>query len=203
MHRPDIENLCIYFLIMSNQNGGLIMQHKRILKLTMLVIVAILSFLVLLHVGRNQLRKLWFLDNGSVSLQMQEKILIERLGEPNQTTQPIENQRQRILTYTDAFVSFGSGAPRVDYLVNIHTDRVECVMTEIPADSQEDAEKLRDTIIGMIREHYHAFRFLLTESDIPDGCCICLKGVDTFYVSIRQNAQAGAWSVGIEAASQS
>ena len=76
-------------------------------------------------------------------------------------------------------------------------------MTEIPADSQEDAEKLRDTIISMIREHYHAVRFLLTESDIPDGCCICLKGVDTFYVSIRQNAQAGAWSVGIEAASQS
>ena len=113
---------------------------------------------------------------------MQEKLLIERLGEPDKTTQPIENQRQRILTYTDAFVSFGSGAPRVDYLVNIHTDRVECVMTEIPADSQEDAEKLRDTIIGMILEHYHAVRFLLTESDIPDGCCICLKGVGTLCV---------------------
>jgi hypothetical protein len=38
---------------------------------------------------------------------------------------------------------------------------------------------------------------------IPDGCCICLKGVGAFYVSIRQDAQAGTWSVGIEAASQS
>ena len=179
------------------------MLHKRILKLTMLVMVAILIFFAVFHVGRNQLRKLWFLDNGTVSLQMQEKTLIERLGQPNQTTQPIENQRQRSLTYTDAFVSFGSGPTRVDYLVNIHTDRVECVMAEIPADSQEDAEKLRDTIIGMIREHYHAVRFLLTESDIPDGCCICLKGVGAFYVSIRQDAQAGTWSVGIEAASQS
>ena len=115
MHRPDIENLCIYFLIMSNQNGGLIMQHKRILKLTMLVIVAILSFLVLLHVGRIQLRKLWFLDNGSVSLQMQEKLLIERLGEPDKTTQPIENQRQRILTYADVF--FLSGAARLGWII--------------------------------------------------------------------------------------
>ena len=125
------------------------MLHKRILKLTMLVMVAILIFFAVFHVGRNQLRKLWFLDNGSVSLQMQEKTLIERLGEPNQTTQPIENQRQRILTYADAFVSFGSDATRVDYLVNIHTDRVECVMTEIPADSQEDAEKLGFTYAAL------------------------------------------------------
>lgn len=176
---------------------------KKILKPILVALIVIVAVLTAIHVGRNQLRKLWFLDNGTVSLQMQEKTLIERLGEPDQTTQPIENQSQRVLTYADAFASFGSGATRVDYLVNIHTDRVECVMAEIPADSQEDAEKLRDTIIDMIREHYHSVRFLLTESDIPDGCCICLKGVGAFYVSIRQNAQTGAWSVGIEAASQS